>query len=366
MKGGSVVEEKTIKFIVFYLFIPMALYFVLKDTINLNFFYLFPILVIFSRKFLAKFSNHLKKLFLFFSFFILYQSLYPISFDQSLNSIQVILLSQNKLTVLSISLLILLIVTYFFQEKIQAALIHSNDIITHPVRVFKTKKDDYLDLYSESKTKLNRRNIHSIIKDIPRHGYLNYTNRYSLSNEYFELSKQSIQKENYLYLILSETGSPASEILSLFTHRNFNHISLSFDRSLYTMLSYNGGNNHQNPGLNTELLADLNQKEDSQVLVYRLKMSADDRFKILNKIKKINNEGSAYNVVGLLTSVNIRRNMMYCSEFVYRMLEEVDFKLFEVKEDKIKPTDFLDYDLKKELIFEYQINFSENKRKVIS
>lgn len=360
------VEEKSLKFIVFYLFIPMTLYFILKDTINLNFFYLFPLIVIFSRKFLIKFSNHFKKLFLFFSLFLLYQSLYPISFDQSLNSIQIILLSQNKLVILSISLLILFLLFYFFQDKIQAAFVHSNYIMSHPVKVFKTKKEGYLDLYSESRTKLNRRNIHSIIKDIPRHGYINYTNRYSLSKEYFKLSKESIQKEKYLYLILSETGSPASEILSLFTHKNYNHISLSFDRSLYTMVSYNGGNGHQNPGLNHELLTNLNQKENSQVLVYRLKMDKEDRFKILNKIKRINREGSAYNVVGLITSVNIRRNMMYCSEFVYRMLEEIDLELFEVKEDKIKPTDFIDYNINEALVFDYEIDFSKINQEIVS
>ena len=205
-----------------------------------------------------------------------------------------------------------------------------------------------------------------LIRDIPRHGYLNYTNRNSLNEEYFKLSRQSINHEKNLYLILSKTGSPASEILSLFTHKEYNHISLSFDRSLHTMISYNGGNDYQHPGLNIERLANLNQKNGSRLLVYSLKIEKEDRLLILSKIEQINKEGNAYNVLGLLSNLPVRPNMMYCSQFVYLMLKEVDLNFFEASQDKIKPTDFIDYDYDGNLTFEYKLNFSEINDQIIN
>lgn len=130
------------------------------------------------------------------------------------------------------------------------------------------------------------------------------------------MSNVAIQEDDKLYIILSKTGSPASEVISLFTHKDFNHLSLSFDKKLNTMLSYNGGNDLQEPGLNNEDLNSLYQKKDSQVLIYSLKASKEQKQKILDKIKKINKEGNACNILGLVTNRSIRPNMMFCSQFV--------------------------------------------------
>lgn len=297
---------------------------------------------------------------------LVYQILTLTSFNYSMDIIHFVLLSNSKFSLISISFLLLFFIYFIFQEKIQFDFMHSENFAVQSVKTLRSKRKNYLSIYSDGRTKLNRKNIQYLIKDIPRHGYLNYTNRNSLTKEYFKLSKQSISNETNLYLVLSETGSPASEILSLFTHKEYNHISLSFDRSLYTMISYNGGNGYQQPGLNTESLSSLNQKENSRLLVYSLKVDKENRIKILNRIEQINREGSAYNVLGLLTNVSVRSNMMYCSQFAYEMLEEIDQNFFLPSQDKIKPTDFIEYDDKKQLTFEYKINFSKNKEQVIS
>ncbi len=297
---------------------------------------------------------------------LVYQMFTLTSFNYSIDIIHFILLSNSKFALTSISFLLLFFIYFIFQEKIQFDFIHPDHFAIQSVKTLRSKRKNYQSIYSDGKTKLNRKNIGYLIKDIPRHGYLNYTNRNSLTEEYFKLSKQSINDETNLYLVLSETGSPASEILSLFTHKEYNHISLSFDRSLYTMVSYNGGNGYQQPGLNTECLASLNQKENSRLLVYSLKVDKEDRFKILNRLKQINTEGSAYNILGLLTNVSVRSNMMYCSQFAYEMLEEIDQNFFVPIEDKIKPTDFIEYDEDKTLTFEYKINFSENNEQIVS
>lgn len=327
------------------------------------FLFFLPLIFILFKKYFSKYSQEFKNILLLLISLGLYQILYPINLNQTINILQLVFLSHYKFFISSFSFLIALFLYFISQDNIQLSIINSEHFNSQSVKKLKSKKENYLNLYSESRTKLNRKNIQYLLKDIPRHGYLTYTNKNSLTEKYFQLSKHYIQKENCLYLILSETGSPASEILSLFTHEKYNHLSLSFDSSLYTMVSYNGGNNYQNPGLNTEDLADLNQKKDSQLLVYSLKIKKDNRLKILNKINQINKEGSAYNVLGLLTKVDVLPNMMYCSQFVYQMLEEVNLNFFQTTHDKIKPTDFIDYDLNSNLTFEFKIKFSEmNKR----
>ena len=314
---------------------------------RLSFFYLFILLVFIF--FLSMFSQVI--------------SLSRLNYSIDIGSL--ILLLNNKFSVISISFILLLFIYAINQGKAQFYFNHSENLAIHPVKLLKSKKENYLNIYSEGRTKINRQNIQYLIKDIPRHGYFNYTNKNSLTKEYFTFSRQSIENENHLYLILSKTGSPASEVLSVFTHKEYNHISLSFDRSLYTMISYNGGNSYQNPGLNTESLASLNQKEGSRLLVYGLKIDKLDRLKILNNIKKINKEGSAYNVLGLLTNVSVRSNMMYCSQFVYLMLEDIGLNYFDAPENKIKPTDFIEYDTMQQLTFKYEIDFSQMNQQTI-
>lgn len=306
------------------------------------------------------------KRFFILAIFLLSQNFYLINLNQSLNTLQFIFLTHYKLVFISITLLLLLLTFYIFQEGVQFSFIQPGELAFYSIKKLKAKKNDYAHLYSESRTKLNKKNITHLLKDIPRHGYLNYTNHMSLSERYFKMCQHSIEEDNRLYLILSETGSPASEIISLFTHREFNHLSLSFDRSLHTMISYNGGNQYQRPGLNTEDFTSFNQKMDSQLLVYSLKATKEEQTIILNKIKQINQEGSAYNVVGLLTKMSIRPNMMYCSQFVYEMLAVSNLSVFEATEEIIKPTDFIENDWAKKLTFEYKIDFSTVNREVVS
>src|SRR5699024_2591607 len=81
---------------------------------------------------------------------------------------------------------------------------------------------------------LSKENLNEIVQDIPRHSYTNYLNKNTLTNQYFEECEKSLE-DKHLYIIISNTGSPASELISLFTNKAYNHISLSFDRELKTI-----------------------------------------------------------------------------------------------------------------------------------
>ena len=50
---------------------------------------------------------------------------------------------------------------------------------------------------------------------------------------------------------------------------------------------------------------------------------------MLDKIREINNEGSAYNLLGLVLKVTPQPNIMFCSQFVYTILELAGLNYFE-------------------------------------
>ncbi len=317
----------------------------------------FLISLVFSKKVILKNRQFLGNKLLVFLTLLILHTLYTESLGQQINTIQLLILSRSTLPLILMIFFSLLIYLFLYQDWSHLSYINPHDFTIDAVKILKEKRYYYSNLLEENKDKMNRRNIKYLVSEIPRHGYINYTSRYNLADNFFIRSKQAIQADNKLYIILSNTGSPASEMISLFTHKDFNHISLSFDKELQTMISYNGGNGFQNPGLNIEDLSSLYQKEDSQIFVYSLKATKEQQETILNKIQQINIEGSAYNVIGLVAKVSLRPNMMFCSQFVYLMLQEVGLDFFEAIETEVKPTDFIEKDYYRKLQFEHEIKF---------
>ena len=319
---------------------------------------IFAFIFLLLRKSLIKNLQYLESKFFFLASLFIYQTVFPINISRSLTTIQLLILSRKTLSLSLLLFLSLFIFFLIYQDIFHLSYINPSGLAINPMKLFKEKKKQYISLYDNSRDALNRENIKHLVSEIPRHGYIRYTSQYGLPNDFFNLSAEAIEEDDKLYLILSKTGSPASEVISLFTHKNFNHLSLSFDRNLKTMVSYNGGNNLQEPGLNTEDLNSLQQKEDSHVLVYSLKASKVQQQKILNQLKKINKEGSAYNVVGLVTGHSVRPNMMFCSQFVYSMFQDAGLNFFEASHGEVKPTDFIEKDYQQKLTFEYEIGQS--------
>jgi hypothetical protein len=199
-------------------------------------------------------------------------------------------------------------------------------------------------------------NIITVLGDLHRHSAIQYVNNGSLTDAYFERANTSLE-DPHLYIVLSNTGSAASEIISIFTQKQYNHASLSFDRDLNTIISYNGGANVYPPGMNIEILEQLHQKDGASVLVYSLPVTKEQKSAIINKIVEINREGSAYNVVGLVVKHSYKPNIMFCSQFVYKMLKLAGVQYFEKRDGEVRPTDLIELDYYKKLSFEYEIKF---------
>jgi len=200
---------------------------------------------------------------------------------------------------------------------------------------------------------LTRKNIREIIADIPRHSSFDYINNGSLTSTYFKRAEKTLRDEN-VYIVISKTGSAASEVISLFTNKTFNHASLSFDRELETIISYNGGGRVYPPGLNPEFIS-LFEKHNAEIFVYSLGVTREQKQKIIDCIREINRDGSAYNMLGLITKHSYKPNIMFCSQFVYRMLKLVGAAYFEKPSGKVEPTDLVEMDYHRKLKFEYEL-----------
>jgi hypothetical protein len=214
------------------------------------------------------------------------------------------------------------------------------------------------EVIEKGRASLSKENIDELLNDIPRHDSFRYINKGSLTEEYFSLAYQTIKDKN-IYIVISNTGSPASEIISMFTKKQYNHASLSFDKELKTIVSYNGGERIYPPGLNMEMIKYFNKKQDSSIIVYSLPITAEKKKKIIDKINEINRQGNAYNLLGLVFKFSLKPNIMFCSQFVYRMLKDVGLNYFDKKDGQIKPTDLIELDYDRKLKYEYAIKFNE-------
>lgn len=65
---------------------------------------------------------------------------------------------------------------------------------------------------------------------------------------------------------------------------------------------------------------------------------------MLKRLRKINQEGSAYNLLGLLFPMSCQPNIMFCSQFVYAMLRLAGLHYFRKNPLQVRPTDFVEWD----------------------
>jgi len=210
------------------------------------------------------------------------------------------------------------------------------------------------EIAGNTRESLSPSNLREIISDFPRHDSFHYINEGSLTGIYFEKAGETLT-DPHLYIIVSRTGSAASNFISLFTNKSYNHVSISFDRDMQTAVSYNGGNNVYPPGMNPEMLTDFTKKSGASLLIYSLPCTTGQKSRILQKIREINESGSAYNMLGLVTKHSYRPNIMFCSQFVYKLLEMEDLVYFEKIGRSVDPTDFVELDYRRVLSFEYEV-----------
>lgn len=249
---------------------------------------------------------------------------------------------------------------YIYTIEHQFAMNELSSVSFDMIRDVVKRKNNFKSNITKGKVALSKENINEIANDIPRHSYFKYLNKDILNDNYFKDCENSLTDE-HVYIIISSTGSSASDLISLFTRKIYNHVSLSFDKELRTTISYNGGENVTLPGLNQEQLQSFNKKSDASIMVYKINVPKENKKIMIEKIREINETGSAYNLVGLVTKISIRPNIMFCSQFVYNILKIGNVHYFDVEQTKVKPTDFIENDYYRKLQFCYEIQFNELK-----
>lgn len=211
-----------------------------------------------------------------------------------------------------------------------------------------------LEELKKMKGSISAEGLGEIIEDLPRHNSFKYINNGFLTEEYFNKAYESLN-DLRLYIAISNTGSAASELISVFTKKQYNHASLAFDKNLETIISYNGGERLYPPGLNHEMISFFNKKEDASIIIYYVEVSQEQKKAVIDKVKEINEEGSAYNLMGLILKYSHKSNIMFCSQFVYKMLKYAEVNYFEKDDGKVKPTDLVELDYHRKLHFFHEI-----------
>jgi hypothetical protein len=254
--------------------------------------------------------------------------------------------------------LALLVIPFIFDKLVSmsnpAYFPSVKDIGTFTFNEIKENAGRFKEIAERSGKSLSRDNISEIMQDLPRHNSFRYINKDSLTDDYFSEAYKTLDDEK-IYLVLSNTKSAASELISLFTNTSFNHASLSFDSELKTIVSYNGGERVYPPGLNIETIKNLQRRKGSSIRVYSIAIGNEKKKMIIDKVKEINEEGSAYNLIGLVLKRSFKPNIMYCSQFVYKMLEYVGIKYLNKNEYNITPSNLVELDYERVLSYEYQI-----------
>lgn len=202
----------------------------------------------------------------------------------------------------------------------------------------------------EAAQALSPKNLREIAQTLPHHRIFSYASQGTLPETFFETAARSLD-DGYLYLVITRSKSAPSEFIGLFTHRAYNHVSLAFDEDLQTLISYSGGENALSPGLNAEQLHHLTQRDGASAMVYRLPASHEQKRQVLDKVRLINRQGSAYNLLGLLLKIRPKQNSLFCSQFVYLMLERAGLNYFHKNAAHVTPTDFVELDYFRKLDF---------------
>ncbi len=208
---------------------------------------------------------------------------------------------------------------------------------------------------AKKKNALSKENIKIMFDDLHRHNSFGYINHQTLTPLYFEKAYKTLDN-GYVYIVLTNSKSISSGIIGVFTNREYNHISIAFDETLDTIVSYNGGERILPPGLNPEILMNMYRNSGASVITYKLAANKEQKQKIIDEIYKINEAGSAYNVIGLVFKKSLKPNIMFCSQFVYTMLDLAELSYFSECPCKVKPTDFIEKDYQRKLEYVCKIS----------
>lgn len=154
-----------------------------------------------------------------------------------------------------------------------------------------------------------------------------------------------------IYIIITNTPSVVSGIISVFTHTPYNHVSVSLDAELEQMFSFGrrykyfpwiGGFVRESPHFGT-----LGRFPETEAIVLRMTVDASTYAELSENLTDMleHKYTYRYDTLGLLAAIfgkSIKReNYYYCSEFVRELLVKFGLEPVESFEEIVRPMDFL-------------------------
>lgn len=168
-----------------------------------------------------------------------------------------------------------------------------------------------------------------------------------------------------IYLVFSKTGTMFSQLISLCTHEEYAHVSLSLDNTFTKMYSFGRINPAKvlPAGFVYENIYDgvFAMFPESKCLIYKVSVTEHQYHKLVKEIRifENNKDNLKYNILG--TSLvyfhrpRKRENYYFCSEFVSEVLINSGIFTTHKKPEEILPLDLLAVE-NKTLIYEGYIN----------
>jgi len=184
--------------------------------------------------------------------------------------------------------------------------------------------------------------LRDLAETFPAHDSFDYVTAHSLGPAYLAAARATLA-DRHVYVVASNTKTTMNKIVSRLTRDPYNHASLAFDAGLATLISCNGGQPGQTPGLNRETVADLLGRQGAEYVVLAVPVTRAQKAAIIDLVAAIDAEGSSYNLIGLVTKRAAKPNIMFCSQFVYRVLDEAGASYFDRDPCHVKPHHFLSW-----------------------
>ncbi len=157
---------------------------------------------------------------------------------------------------------------------------------------------------------------------------------------------------DYIYIVISQTGTVLSRLLKLITKADYNHVSLGLTDDLENMYSFGrlhpynpiwGGFVNESPNRGT-----FKRFYNTKVIVLSLKVSSNTYKNISETIQYISDNRRKYHYnyfgvfFGAFKHVHKASNSYYCSEFVKEILVKNNIEGADSLSAIVQPIHFLD------------------------
>ena len=155
-----------------------------------------------------------------------------------------------------------------------------------------------------------------------------------------------------IYIILMNTGTIPSKIVSLFTMYKYSHVAISLDKKCNILYSF--GRRNVNSFLNGGFVINnkngefFNRFNKTKCIIYKLEIENKKYYKLKKELKKMKKEQEKYkyDFFGIILRYFFLpitfKNKYVCSYFIADILQKNDICKFNKKTCFVRPKDFID------------------------